>query len=176
MKRTEVLQVLELSFVLVVTLAMLVYGLAKYVQFDNPSLITKSVSEMTGMELMWSFYGYSKTYAILLGIAEITGGILFLVKRTRILGGVLLTGILMNVIVQDIVYGVNQGALIAAIIYQIMVFSVLWMYKKQLIDGIKAIMVKKRDIQYATNKRLLLIGLAFIVALIWKFIEFKLTH
>jgi hypothetical protein len=29
---------------------------------------------MTGMKMSWSFYGYSKSYAITLGLFEIIGG------------------------------------------------------------------------------------------------------
>lgn len=160
----------------VVTLAMLIYGLAKYVQFDNPTLVSKTVSEMTGMELMWSFYGYSKTYAILLGIAEVTGGILFFFVRTRVLGGVLLTGILLNVIIQDVIYGVNQGALIAAIIYQLLTFLVLWINKDRLMAGIQAMIIRRTDLEIAPKRRLLIILSAILLAVIIKIIEFKLTH
>lgn len=39
----------EWAFVLVVSSAMLIYGLGKYVQFSSPGLIDKPVSELTGM-------------------------------------------------------------------------------------------------------------------------------
>jgi hypothetical protein len=176
MKKEEILKILELSFVWVVCLAMFIYGIGKYLQFDNPELIPKTVAEMTGMELMWSFYGYSKGYAILLGIAEITGGILFLIYRTRVLGGLLLTVILSNVIIQDIIYEVNRGALIAAIIYQAMIIAVLWMNQQALKAGIKAMLLDKKPASAAPLKKWLLLLMALAFAFIWKWIEYRLTH
>jgi len=35
------------------------------------------------MELMWAFYGYSKSFAITIGVIEIIGGILILIKNTN---------------------------------------------------------------------------------------------
>jgi len=83
MKKEDIIKITEVSFVLVVASAMYIYGFVKHLQFDNPSEVTKSVAEMTGMELMWAFYGYSKPYAILLGILEITGGTLLLIRKNQ---------------------------------------------------------------------------------------------
>jgi len=176
MKKTEITQIIELAFVFVVTLAMVIYGGAKYLQFGNGTLPAKTVAEMTGMELMWSFYGYSKTYPILIGIAEITGGILLLFRKTRILGGVLLTGILSNVILQDIIYEVNRGALAAAIIYQFMIFGILWINRISFIAGIKALFLKKNSTELTTKRKVIVIGAAIFLAVVLKFLEMKITH
>lgn len=175
MKKEDIFKIIEVSFVLVVASAMYIYGFVKHLQFDNPSEVTKSVAEMTGMELMWAFYGYSKPYAILLGILEITGGTLLLIRKTRILGGIFLTGILLNVISQDIFYGVNEGALKAAIIYQVMIFVILWINRSEVIRGIRALILKNKSTE-DRKRNVLLILISVIVAMLLKFIEFKLTH
>jgi hypothetical protein len=56
-------------------LAGLVFGLFVYgggkKHYNLKELaIEKTVSEMTGMQLMWAFYGYSKSYAITLGLLK----------------------------------------------------------------------------------------------------------
>lgn len=176
MKKAAILRILETSFVLVVTLSMAIYGLGKWVQFTAPATVDKSVSELTGMELMWAFYGYSKTYALLLGVAEITGALLFLIRPTRILGGLLLSGILLNVIVQDIIYEVNVGALRAAILYQSMVFFVLWLHRKPLRDSLQALLLPAGTAAENRQQRLVGILLAVAAAVLWKVIEYYFTH
>ncbi|MFZ4545491.1 MAG: hypothetical protein ACOYOA_15665 [Saprospiraceae bacterium] len=175
MKKEDFVKIAELSLVLVVSSAMYIYGLLKYFQFDNQSDITKSVSELTGMELMWAFYGYSKPYAVLLGILEIMGGTLLLIRKTRIIGGLFLTGILMNVIAQDFFYSVNEGALRAAILYQVMIFAILWMNRFELIAGTKAMLLKGRQTEIG-QKNVLLVLISILIAILLKFLEYKLCH
>lgn len=175
-KKVGLLRALELSFVLVVTLSMLLYGIGKWVQFSDPASIQKQVAELTGMELMWAFYGYSKTYALLLGVAEMTGAILFLIRPTRILGGLLLSGILLNVIVQDIIYEVNIGALRAAILYQGMVFFVLWLHRQPLRDSLQALLLPAGTAAQSRQQRIVGLLLAVAAAALWKVIEYYFTH
>ena len=66
--RKDRVEIFENAISWIVVFAMFIYGGAKILQFDGASEIDKTVSEMTGMELMWAFYGYSKSYAIILGL------------------------------------------------------------------------------------------------------------
>ena len=91
---------------------MLVYGGGKFIQFGDISAYTQPLNSYKGMELMWAFYSYSKTYAVLLGILEIAGSVLLLIPKFRLIGGVLLSTILVNIILQDAFYGVHLGAML----------------------------------------------------------------
>ena len=82
-------KIIELAAVLVVSFAMMAYGIGKMVQFPATVEITKKVAELSGQELMWAFYGYSKSFPIILGILEIAGGIALLFRRTRFLAIIL---------------------------------------------------------------------------------------
>jgi len=120
------LRMLELALRWHVSLSMFVYGIAKTVQFSPAAEVGSPVNELTGQQLMWAFYGYSIGYAKFLGIVEMIGAVLLLFRRTTLLGCLVVTVVLVNVIAQDIVYGVLEGALRAAIIYQVLtVFVVL---------------------------------------------------
>ena len=77
--RKDKIEILENSISWIVVLAMFIYGGAKLFQFEGATEINKTVSEMTGMELMWAFYGYSKSFALTLGVFEIIGGILIII-------------------------------------------------------------------------------------------------
>jgi hypothetical protein len=112
--------VLELAFRWHVAISLFVYGIAKTVQFSPTSEVDAPVNTLTGQQLMWAFYGYSLGYAKFLGVVEMLGAGLLLFRRTVLLGCLVVTTVLVNVIAQDIVYDVLEGALRAAIIYQLL--------------------------------------------------------
>lgn len=176
MEQKDIRRVLELSFVIVVAVAMLLYGIGKPIQFSNDSNNLKTIPELSGMELMWAFYGYSKTYPILLGIGELGGALLLCLPRTRVLGCLLLTAILSNVIIQDIVYGVNEGALRAAVIYQVMIFAILWFNRAVLIQGIQNMLIPKATGETSRRNKVTIIAASILLALLFKAAEFYLTH
>ncbi|AXG71436.1 hypothetical protein KORDIASMS9_03693 [Kordia sp. SMS9] len=141
------IEIFENAISWVVVLAMLIYGCAKLFQFEGAAEIDKTVSEMTGFELMWAFYGYSQPFAITLGVFEVVGGILILIKKTRLLGCLLISSILINVIFQDIYFGVHVGALKAAILYQVLILIILWLNREKLIRSIKTLLETHRTQQ-----------------------------
>lgn len=129
---------------------------------------------MTGMELMWAFYGYSKAFAITLGIFEILGGLLILIKKTRIIGCIFTSTILVNVIFQDIYYGVHLGALKAALLYQILILIILWLNKDKLIRAAKTLLESKK-IGQPKMKLLLKLVVAFILFVGLRIAEYCVT-
>ena len=137
--KKELIEIIENAFTYIVVMAMFAYGIGKIIQFDGAIAVNKKVSELTGMQLMWAFYGYSKPFVLILGALEITGGILMLIKKTRILGCLFVSTILVNVILQDIFYSVNLGALKAAIIYQLFIVAILWFSKEKVIQSFRII-------------------------------------
>ena len=172
--KKEILEIFENAFTYIVVFAMFVYGIGKMVQFDGALETNKSVSEMTGQQLMWAFYGYSKPFVIVLGIMEITGGFLMLVRRTRILGCFFITTILVNVIIQDIFYGVNVGALRAAVIYQTLIFVILWFNKEKIIQCFK-ILLSVTSFEGFKKKFFVKIILSIILFIILRILEFYVT-
>ena len=174
LEKEDIIEILENAFSFIVIMGMFIYGGAKIVQFDCAFEINKKVSEMTGQQLMWAFYGYSKPFAITLGILEITGGILMLIKRTRILGCFLVSTILVNVILQDIFYEVNVGALRAAIIYQFLIIVIFWFNREKLIQSIK-ILVSSRITDKSKMAFFIKLGLSVILFVMLRIVEFYLT-
>lgn len=164
----------ELALVLIVTSAMLMYGVGKAMQFDHFAGTTKPVSELTGMELMWAFYARSKPFAIIIGLLQISGAIMFLWKRTRLIGGILLSTVLINIILQDIFYDVNRGALWAAIIYQLMIVIVFSIHWSSVIQVFKKLLL---PYTIKINKRSMLTAVAAVIlAAIFKLLERLITH
>lgn len=172
--KKEKIEIIENAFSYIVVMAMFAYGIGKIVQFEGAIDINKKVSELTGMQLMWAFYGYSKPFVLTLGGFEIIGGILMLLKRTRILGCLFVTTILVNIILQDIFYDVNVGALQAAIIYQILIFSILWFNKEKLLQCFRILMSFEK-IEITKKKYFLKIVLSVSFFLAIRVIEFFIT-
>ncbi|NMM47492.1 DoxX family membrane protein [Marinigracilibium pacificum] len=175
MKNLNISEIIEEALSWIVVMAMFVYGGAKYWQFGyNPEVLEKTVGELTSMELMWSFYSHSKPFAVIIGIFEISGGIMLLLKKTRLIGCLFLSTILINIILQDIFYVVNQGALRAAIIYQSILIFILIKNRKRLIQALKVLLIPVKDIKI--NKPYLIkIGAIIIFFIVFRIIEFYLT-
>ena len=149
--KTDKIEIFENAISWIVVMAMLIYGGGKLIQFDGAVEIDKTISEMTGMELMWAFYGYSKSFAITLGVFELIGVLLILIKRTRIIGCLFTSTILVNVILQDIYFGVHLVALKAAILYQLLILITLFLNKDKLITSMKTLLIPDKTEQTKTK-------------------------
>lgn len=172
--KEEALEIFENAISWVVVFAMLAYGLGKFVQFGSAHQIDKPVSQLTGGQLMWAFYAYSKPYALTIGFLEVSGGILLLFKRTRLLGCFLITTILINVILQDVFYGVPLGALRAAILYQSIILVILWLNKEKVRDIFRSFLIIK-PINKSFKLRLAFLALAFLLFVVFRITEYYLT-
>lgn len=172
--KNDKLEIFENAISWIVVLAMLIYGLGKIVQFEDAVDINKTLAEMTGMELMWAFYSYSKSFVITLGILEVIGGILMLIKKTRLIGCLFTTPILLTVILQDFYYGVHLGALKAAILYQLLILTILWLNKEKVVTIIK-ILLKSKKTQQTTTKYFIKLILAFGIFVVLRILEYYIT-
>ncbi len=172
--KKDKIEIFENAISWIVVFAMFVYGGAKIIQFDGAIAIDKSVPELTGMELMWAFYAYSKSFAVILGIFEIMGGILILIKRTRIIGCLFTSTLLVNVILQDIFYEVNLGALRAALLYQFLILIILWLNKEKLIRSIKTLL-ESTKIEQTKLKLFTKLLVAFVIFIGLRILEYYIT-
>ncbi|MBL0328441.1 MAG: hypothetical protein IPP64_03245 [Bacteroidetes bacterium] len=89
---------------------MLVYGFDKVFKshFPFPSLekLEQTFGESTPQGLLWAFMGYSTSYTIFLGIAEVCAGFLLLFRKTTALGALITLIIMINVAVINFSYDV----------------------------------------------------------------------
>ena len=89
---------------------MLVYGFDKMFKshFPFPSLekLEQTFGESTPQGLLWAFMGYSTSYTIFIGIAEVLSGFLLLFRRTTALGALVVLIIMINVAVINFSYDV----------------------------------------------------------------------
>jgi hypothetical protein len=172
--KKDKIDIVENAISWIVVFAMLVYGFGKLIQFQDAVDMNKTFAEMTGMELLWAFYSYSTPFVITLGILEVIGGILILIKKTRLIGCLFTTTILVNVILQDIFYGVHLGALKAAILYQFLILIILWIHKDKMIACIKALVNFDKS-QQTKAKHVTKLLIAFGVFVILRILEYYIT-
>jgi hypothetical protein len=89
---------------------MLVYGLAKVFKTQFPFLtlerLTTPLGQFSPMGLLWAFMGYSKTYNLFTGSAEILAGSLLFFRRTTLLGALISISIMINILVLNLSYDV----------------------------------------------------------------------
>lgn len=166
---------LELALAITVAASMILYGIGKPTQFTNTTVLQKPIVALSNMELMWAFYGHTKTYPIIIGAFEITGALLLLFNKTRLLGAVITTTILCNVIMQDIFYDVNTGALVAAIIYQALIVIIFLLNLKKIMPAIRFYW-QQFTLKLPLQKKVILITIAFITAIFLKGLESIATH
>jgi hypothetical protein len=90
--------------------SMFTYGFAKVflIQFPEPSLgtLTKRVGDLSPMGLLWTFIGYSPVYQAFGGLAEVVSGTLLLFRQTCLLGALMTTGVMLNVVMLNFCYDV----------------------------------------------------------------------
>jgi len=172
--KEDKIEIFENAISWVIVLAMFIYGFGKIIQFQEAVDMNKTFAEMTGMELMWAFYSYSGAFVITLGVLEVLGGVLILIKKTRLIGCLFTTTILVNVILQDIFYGVHLGALKAAILYQFLILIILWIHKDKMIACIKALVNFDKS-QQTKAKYFTKLLIAFGVFVILRILEYYIT-
>jgi hypothetical protein len=119
-RRMLIFQTIVLRFWLGTT--MLAYGAMKAVpsQFSFPSLnrLLQPYGDSSPMGLAWTFMGYSASYTMFTGFAEITGALLLFSRRTTTLGSILLIGVMTNVFMMNLSYDIpvklNSAHLLSA--------------------------------------------------------------
>jgi hypothetical protein len=89
---------------------MLAYGLAKVIPTQmpapGPGRLIEPLGDFSPMGVLWTFMGVSPAYEIFSGMAETTGGLLLLFRRTAILGAIVSGAALANVVMLNFCYDV----------------------------------------------------------------------
>lgn len=89
---------------------MLIYGAIKVVksQFPSPPLdkLLQPFGDSSPMGLLWTFMGFSESYNIFTGAAEMLGGLLLVSPSLTTLGALVCIGVLSNVVMLNFSYDV----------------------------------------------------------------------
>jgi uncharacterized membrane protein YphA (DoxX/SURF4 family) len=90
--------------------ALIRYGAAKVLgnQFPFPTLdvLVEPFGSASPMGLAWMFMGASRWFKLFAGAVEMIGGVLLTIRRTTLLGALLVVAVMSNVAAMNICYGV----------------------------------------------------------------------
>jgi hypothetical protein len=128
---------------------LLLYGFAKLngSQFTIlDSELDKPMGQVSGFWLTWYYFGYSKIYSTCIALGEIGGGILLTFRQTTLLGICILLPMATNIILIDILFGIDYSALLLALAieagllfllraYGRELYQVLWVNPRRLYSG-----------------------------------------
>jgi hypothetical protein len=89
-----------------------IFGLQFIVPEEIASL---PMNRQDGEWLTWYYFGYSTAYGTIIAGLQIGGAILLLFRRTTLFGGILLFGVMLNLLLINICYSMNAGALIQSV-------------------------------------------------------------
>ncbi|WP_407481286.1 hypothetical protein [Elizabethkingia meningoseptica] len=163
MNKKILLKAIEWGLIVFISFNMIVYGGAKFAQFGPGADYNINVSEMTGHELMWAFYGYTLAYPVILGIFEILGAICLLFYRTKLFGALLLSIMLFNIILQDYFYKII--ALNTAIVFQILIFIILWFDRERIKELVGSLFRTNNSAIAFSRKEYIILAFSIIIVL-----------
>ena len=121
----------------VASFLILIYGFAKIngSQFTIlASELDKPMREVSGFWLTWYYFGYSSIYGNFIALVQITGGILLMFRKTTLLGSCILLPVITNIILVDIFYAIDLGALLVALIIEAILIVILALHKDELVE------------------------------------------
>lgn len=91
-------------------------------------------NSLDGETLTWAYFRRSYPFTVTIALAQISGSVLLLFKRTRLLGLIMLVPVLLNIILIDIYYHLHTWVLVHAIILMSGIIYLLYQYKTVLIQ------------------------------------------
>lgn len=119
-----------------VAFIIITYGWAKLTgsQFTIlDSELDKPLGEVSGFWLTWYYFGFSPVYGNFVALIQILFGFLLLFRKTTLLAACVLFPLIANIILIDIFYGIDLGALTIALILGIALTIILYFHRAEII-------------------------------------------
>lgn len=98
------------------------------------------LGKMSGFELTWAFFGYSKFYNSFIAFSQIIASFLLLFRRTTLLGACLLLPILINIVVIDYSFGILGPFPLAIMLLYMCLFLIACFWR-----GLIALFIKQES-------------------------------
>jgi hypothetical protein len=87
------------------------YGISKllHLQFNmQTQLARQPVGSLTGYQLTWFYFGFSRVYASILGLTQVVGATLLLFRKTTLLGTLAMLPVITNILLVNMFILVND--------------------------------------------------------------------
>lgn len=105
------------------------YGVSKllHFQFNVAELAPRPIGSLNGYQLTWFYFGYSRIYACILGLTQVTGATLLLFRKTTLLGAAVMFPVMANILLINIFILVNDyGPYLMSAIICSSLLVILW--------------------------------------------------
>jgi hypothetical protein len=113
------------------------YGISKlmHLQFNLSSqLAHQPIGSLNGYQLTWFYYGYSRAYAMILGLTQVTGATLFLFRKTTLLAAALMFPLMANILLINVFILVNDyGPYFISALICASILTILWHHRPALL-------------------------------------------
>jgi len=116
---------------------LLIYGFAKLngSQFTIlASELDKPMGQVSGFWLTWYYFGYSPIYGNFIALVQVLGAILLMFRKTSLVGACILLPLTTNIILIDMFYNIDYGALIVALLIETTLIIILSFHKAELVE------------------------------------------
>ena len=160
MKRFDFREILEITCRLYVFFFLTAYGIGKVIgaQFYTASrmpdgLALMPIGQVPDFDLAWVFMGRSYGYMLFIGLAEVIGAVLLLFNKTKLIGTLILIPIMVNVIVFDIFFLDEYGALAGATLYLLMLLTIIVINKEKISKVIAELVSTKMTPQISFKEK-----------------------
>jgi hypothetical protein len=87
------------------------YGTSKllHLQFNMQSQLSQqAIGSLNGYQLTWFYFGFSRAYAVILGLTQVAGATLLLFRKTTLLGTLLMFPVMANILLINMFILVND--------------------------------------------------------------------
>jgi hypothetical protein len=106
------------------------YGISKllHLQFNVQSrLAHQAVGSLSGYQLTWFYFGFSRAYACILGLTQVAGATLLLFRKTTLLGALGMLPVMVNIVLINMFIMVNDfGPYLMSGLICVSLLIVLW--------------------------------------------------
>lgn len=132
------------------------YGFSKllHLQFNMQSeLAQQPIGSLTGYQLTWYYYGYSRIYACLLGLTQVAGASLLLFRKTALLAALLMTPVMANILCINIFILVNDyGPYVISALILASMLLILWHERLNLLLLLWSSQVSEAPVSQRTHR------------------------
>lgn len=113
------------------------YGSSKllHMQFHlNAELAGRPVGSLNGFELTWFYFGYSRSYATILGLTQVIGATLFLFRKTTLLAAATMLPVMANIVLLNAFILVDLwSAALMAVAMSAAMLAILWHQRAEIV-------------------------------------------
>jgi hypothetical protein len=113
------------------------YGVSKLAHFQfnlQSELATRPAGSLSGYELTWFYYGYSRVYGCILGLTQVAGATLLLFRKTALLAAVLMLPVMANILLINMFILVDDyGPYMNSALICASLLAILWRQRKALV-------------------------------------------